>query len=142
MNVKHIAFCAKIRVQPDDHALLLESARDINDEAEVETVEEALRVLCVYPGAAPVDSGYELVEGTEVARRVEPTLYQVCVKARVFDKDAFVAAAQDAYYESWGQEDWEPDNLEEALYELVLASNPNPSPSDLGFEIVEWQPLD
>jgi hypothetical protein len=75
-------------------------------------------------------------------RLAEPDLYQVYVKTRVFDEDAFWAAAQDVYFETWGQEDWEPDNLEEALYELVLASNSNPSPSNLGFEIVDWRPLE
>lgn len=140
MTDKHIAFCAKLRVQPDEHALLLESAQDLDSEAE--TVEESLRVLCVYPEAAPVDSGYELVDGTEVTRLPESNLYQVYVKARIFDEIAFRAAAKDAYFENWGQEDWEPETLAEALYELVLASNPNTSPVDLGFEIVDWRPLD
>jgi hypothetical protein len=38
----------------------------------------------------------------------------------------------------WGDEEWVPEDLAEALFEMLLAPNPNPSPSNLGFTVVDW----
>ena len=142
MIEEHVFFRVRLRVTPDSVALLLKSAQEQDDSLEQSlTVEDALRTLCVWPASAPVTVGYELLVGTEVTALPEANSYQLVVNARVSDKDGVIAAAKEAYAQSWGDASWVPESLEEALYEIVLASNPNPSPIDLGFEIVDWSPV-
>ena len=59
------------------------------------------------------------------------------VKAQVGDRGALVAAARGCYEACWGDRNWYPGSASEALYELLLASNANPSPDEMGFAITD-----
>jgi len=60
------------------------------------------------------------------------------VTAQVSDMSRLVRAARDAYLEAWWDNSWLPCSPNEALFELALGSNANPSPDQMGFEFVEF----
>ena len=145
MTEKNVSFKVQLRVLPEDIELLRKSARELDEDDVVGeedcTVEQALWSLCITPATPPVEVGYQILTGTEVTRLAEPNMYQLVVNVGVFKEAGVFAEAERIYFECWGDDEWVADTLEEALYELLLASNPNPSPCDLGFEIVDWQPV-
>src|SRR5260370_10895142 len=107
MTEKNVSFRVLLQVEPDDVDLLLKSARELDDSLKyINTVPEALRSLCVWPAEVPVDVGYVLKAGTEVTALPESGTYQLVVNATVRDEDCVIAAAKDAYYENWGDEEW------------------------------------
>ena len=59
------------------------------------------------------------------------------VTAEVADMAAMVRAAREAYNECWWDNTWLPRSPHEALFEIALGSNSNPSPSDMGFEFLD-----
>ena len=59
------------------------------------------------------------------------------VEAEVSDMGRLVRAAREAYLEAWWDNTWIPTSPQEALFELALGSNANPSPDQLGFEILD-----
>jgi hypothetical protein len=139
MIEKKVSFRALLKVEPDDVELLLQSARERDGRfKQLNTLPEALRSLCVWPAEAPADVGYVLDAGTEVTPLAEAGTYQLTVNATVRNEAGVVTAAQIAFFETWGDEEWVPEDLAEALFEMLLASNPNPSPSNLGFTVVDW----
>ena len=102
------------------------------------SAEEALYYAAVCPDEAPLNTGFELLQGSRVTPTKSAGQYLLSVIARVYDEESVTRAAIEAYQSAWADITWEPTGLAEALYELLLASNKNPSPSDLGFEIVSW----
>lgn len=139
-----VKFEVDLTVPAENVNLLCRQARALDPEgtADLEqlSVEQALRVLCVFPKDAPVDIGYELLQGTEVRALDEPGEYRLTIVARVFDENKVIDTARQAYFLAWGDIFWMPDCIDEALFELLLASNPNPSPCELGFSIKVWRP--
>jgi hypothetical protein len=141
MSEKEMCFTAVLRVEPDDIRLLKRSACQWNSALSKNlTVEDALRVLCVNPSTAPGMVGYQVADVAVSASGSNDAGYDVelAVKGRLLDEAPFLAEAKDVYCENWGDEQWEPESMEEAFYELVLASNASPTPSDVGYSIVNW----
>lgn len=65
------------------------------------------------------------------------------VEAKVMSMRNLVAAARLAYAETWGDQAWIPATPQEALFEICLGSNPNPSPDEIGFAFTEfWESRD
>lgn len=60
------------------------------------------------------------------------------VSAEFPNQPALIEDSKMCYFENWGDDSWGPENNAEALFELLLASNANPSPDLMGFEIVDW----
>jgi hypothetical protein len=58
------------------------------------------------------------------------------VLTEVADFGLLVCEARDRYADCWGDDGWYPASPEEALNEIALASNANPSPGTMGFEFV------
>jgi len=63
-------------------------------------------------------------------------------RAHVEDFGALAREARGCYAACWGDDDWYPASPEDALYEIALASNANPSPDIMGFEIVGMNPIE
>lgn len=63
-----------------------------------------------------------------------PVVY-VRVAVRVQDAPRLIAYAKERYKASWGDSEWEPEDLAEAVFEALIASNENPSPDLIGIEI-------
>ena len=57
------------------------------------------------------------------------------------DEGALTRVARKAYAECWGDREWMPGSIEEALYETFAASNANPSPDEMGFEFAAWESI-
>jgi len=60
------------------------------------------------------------------------------VSAQIADMGRLVRAAREAYLEAWWDNTWIPGTPQEALFELALGSNANPSPDEMGFEFVDF----
>lgn len=99
------------------------------DATQIEVFEEIL----VNPPGAPLDDGYEI--GRRAVRDVGFGRYVLDLEAEIVDEARFLAAVRSAYAKAWS-EDFEPENLGHALYEIVVASNASPGPVEIGFEII------
>ena len=64
-------------------------------------------------------------------------IISMTVVACIEDHRAFVALARDSYQNSRDDNDWYPDSMSNALKEITLASNDNPEPHYMGFEIYD-----
>ena len=101
------------------------------------TAEDILAGM-IRPAVPPVASGFEIMEKKWTEDRGRA---RIEIAALVADPEKLFAAARQAYLECWSDDHWEPDHPEEALYELLLASNANPSPDVMGFAFEDWGPL-
>lgn len=72
---------------------------------------------------------------------IEPGKIEILAAFDIADETALTRAARKAYAECWGDRDWMPGSLEEALYETFAASNANPSPDEMGFEFAAWESI-
>lgn len=66
---------------------------------------------------------------------LDASLY-IEVTAHISDPERLTRAARSAYLDCWGDDEWLPSGPCEAIFELALASNANPSPDEMGFEFV------
>ena len=121
-----------------------------NDEMIISSIEEfnskvALENLLVYDSILSLaDVGIDSldVQDIEINTKNDDDFISMTVIAKVKDHCAMTAKARDAYAKNWQNNNWYPESAEEALWELTLASNDNPSPSDFGFKIMEMKPVD
>ena len=60
----------------------------------------------------------------------------ISLSIEVHEPDQLTEYAKKRYEACWGEKDWEPADLGEAVYEALIASNENPAPLDYGIEIV------
>lgn len=63
----------------------------------------------------------------------------ITLSIEVHDPEELTEYAKKQYEKWWGEHGWEPENLGEAAYEALIASNDNPeAPLDYGIEIIDW----
>lgn len=103
-----------------------------SDAAACDVVEEVL----INPPEAPLDAGYELTART--VRDVGFGRFVLNQEAVIHDEARFLAAVRSAYAKAWNEE-FEPEDLGHALYEIVVASNASPGPVEIGFEILSHE---
>jgi len=96
-------------------------------------VDELIRTILLAPVDAPAANGYEITSATVTSLGLNR--YRARVEADVRDGDALVEAARASYEDSWGIDDWSPETLGAALYELAFAANVVPAPADVGIEV-------
>lgn len=82
----------------------------------------------------PLDCGYEIC--SKQAHVHADGAYELEARCVVHDEQLVVDNAKLARLVAWGEADWAPVDLSEALGELLLYSNSRPAPVDLGFEFV------
>lgn len=82
------------------------------------------------------EAGLEKLAVTSLSIRGSTMRFEI--QAQIQSMQTMVAAARDAYLGSWFDGGWLPRSPQEALFELCLASNANPSPSDIGFEFTAF----
>jgi hypothetical protein len=100
--------------------------------------EAAILETMIAPPVPPAKAGFEIR-----SRRLEEIGdegFRILVEAEVSDEGALVKAASEAWGACWGDPDWRPRSVEEALQELLFHSNANPCPSDMGFEFIGCSP--
>lgn len=134
-NDKTVWFTVLLRVE--DTGLLRDHA-EILGEAPC-SLPAAICNGVVNPAHAPLDHGYEIIR--KHAEQIFDK-HMMHIGCRVFDEKAIIAEAKRCYENCWKDDVWEPKSVEEALYEILVASNDNPSPSDIGVELVEFAPGD
>ena len=60
------------------------------------------------------------------------------MEVEVLDPDLLVESAKRYYRDAWGDDDWEPAGLGEVALEVLVNSNQNPSPDELGIQISNY----
>jgi hypothetical protein len=119
-----------------DRPLFLAYAQQVCAKLAGQAVELAVPVALLRPSS---DRGVHELEvlATNVVRLAALDEYSLTTVVRVHNPRALRADAQDCYEACWGDADWRPSSMGEAAYEVLLASNANPSPCDMGFEFIE-----
>lgn len=84
----------------------------------------------------PRDAGVSRLRVEELSVEGDEAYFEVV--AEVADPGRLVRAAREAYLEAWWDNTWLPASPREALFELALGSNDNPSPDEMGFEFLEY----
>lgn len=84
----------------------------------------------------PAQAGISSLSVSQIIMDGDKVYFEVT--AEVADMAAMVRAAREAYNECWWDNTWLPRSPQEALFEISLGSNANPSPSDMGFEFLDY----
>lgn len=135
---KTVWFTVLLRVEDAD--LLRDHAEEIMGEAPC-SLPAAICNGVVNPAHAPLDHGYEIMQ-----KHAEQILdkYMMHVLVRVFDEKAVIAEAKSCHEKYWQDGEWEPENVERALYDILVACNDNAEGTDqrfdIGVELIEFAP--
>lgn len=105
---------------------------------EIGATPEDILAGMMKPPADPEAAGFRIISSSLLEEKGQILIE---VAAEVQDADKLFAAARQAYRDCWSDGHWSPDHPEEALYELLFASNANPSPDQMGFAFEAWGPL-
>jgi hypothetical protein len=124
------------RVRLLDPSLFLAYAQDICAKLAGRSMELAMPVALLRPTSDRAVHGIEVLS-TTVACSIASEEYVLTTLVRVHNTQALRAEAKACYGACWGDADWSPATVGEAAYEVLLASNANPSPCDMGFEFIE-----
>lgn len=130
-----IEFAVTIRIV--DRAELVQTAvdRGLDDKG---ALGRAIVMTVCNPATAPLETGFELI--STVPSNETDGLTTIKFQATALDPAAIIGEARECYAAAWMDTDWTPPSIEEALYEILVASNANGSPVDHGFEIVDFVP--
>jgi len=131
-----VKFVVTIHVLEEAEIRKFASASDCKSAGEG-TLAEAVRAI-INPSKPPVDSGYEILEETKAVATDADDIFLLKVAINVNDEQALTKEARERYESCWGDNLWRPGSLGEAAYEVMVASNASPSPTDIGFEIYDW----
>ncbi|MFK4135991.1 hypothetical protein ACI2KR_27455 [Pseudomonas luteola] len=134
MQSTHVIFSVKASVENETY--LNEEGKLLNPAAE--TVVDQLYALMINPRKAPLDAGYELLQGTCVKECTDGS-FILTVNANVHSRDSLYEAAQESTQECWSsslESIYDDPSLTDMLYECLVASNSSPSPVDAGYSII------
>lgn len=84
----------------------------------------------------PQEAGIDRIRVSDLSAFGAQVYFEV--SAEVSDMGRLIRAAREAYLEAWWDNTWFPCSPNEALFELALGSNANPSPDQMGFEFVDF----
>lgn len=118
-----------------DQTKLAKGTEALGYDVEPDDVLEMLELTVTNADKAPLDTGFEITEKRVVGHDAEHQ-FTLTVWLTVNDEAAFIAEAKTRYNECWGDDDWTPDTLGEAAYEILVGSNAGETPDVLGFEIM------
>ncbi len=115
----------------------LETFRDVMGlSSEAEITPSDLEGQMLNLPVVPEEAGIHRIRVSDLRVHGEQIYFEVT--AEVVDMGRLIRAARDAYLEAWWDNSWLPSSPNEALFELALGSNANPSPDQMGFEFVEF----
>jgi hypothetical protein len=120
-----------IRITDQD---VFRDAMGIEDEAPL--TEADLRSAMIRLPVDPQEAGIARITVSDL--RVEADRVYFELVTEVSDMRSLVRASRNAYLAAWWDNTWLPASPAEALFELALGSNANPSPNEMGFEILEY----
>lgn len=127
--VKQVQIRADLKIE--DMPIFLEHASAVTNAGFVDTPDAICEGVC-NPKVAPLDAGYEIL--LKICPLIDGK-YALIIDCAVFDEGKLFAEACKCYKSCWGDALWMPGSVEEALYEVLVASNANPAPCDIGIEL-------
>lgn len=111
---------------------LLRAAAERHAGSPAESLDEAICDAVVNPASPPLDCGFEIVRKLVLPCGESHVLEVECL---VTDRAAVASEARARYEACWQDGAWVPEHVQQALYEILVASNHSLSPLDCGFEI-------
>ena len=118
-----------------EHAVTLRGER-----ARSTTLVTAVLAAVINPAEPPEECGFRILSSTNATNvgsmRANPK-FRIHVDVEITCPDKLLMTAIGRYQACWGDPDWVPDNPADALFEILIASNANPSPNDIGLEILD-----
>lgn len=112
-----------------------QSAVDYGCKADA-NMDEMVKKIGIEPDEKPSKHGYEIAS-MEVKSKSGKT-HTIKVGINVTDEGAMVKEAINCYSGAWQDDEWKPETLGQAAFELLCGSNERPSPDTLGFEYADW----
>lgn len=113
-----------------EHAVTLRGER-----ARSTTLATAVLAAVINPAEPPEKCGFRILLSTTATRvatmRAKPK-FRLQVEVEITCPDKLLMTAIERYQACWGDSEWVPLYPAEALFEILIASNANPSPSDIG----------
>lgn len=99
---------------------------------------QLLLAYLIHPAQPPEQAGFAWTGHSRctVLRTSAITLH---LEARVTDAALLQAAALAARRRVWGDANWVAQSPEAALFEVVMASNGQPQPGELGIVVTDWR---
>ncbi|MDE4914371.1 hypothetical protein PQI07_27245 [Methylobacterium sp. 092160098-2] len=126
-----------VEISAVDPEVMAAFARTLNPDLELNAAPcRIVEEILINPPRAPLDDGYEI--RTRAVRDLGLGRFVLDLEAEIFDEAGFLIAVRSAYAKAW-DEQFEPENFGEALYEIVLGSNASPGPLEIGFEILNHE---
>ena len=99
-------------------------------------IEDRLKVALLNPTTRPENAGYRILEAH--VSNIEDHTFSLVIRAQVDNVSKLAAEAGNEYRRCWGAPDHEL-SVGEQLYEVLIASNANPAPCDIGIELITWR---
>ena len=93
----------------------------------------------INPAEPPEECGFRILSSTKairVANLRADAKFRLQVDVEVTCPDKLLMGAIGRYEACWGDREWVPAYPADALFEILIASNANPSPSDIGVELL------
>lgn len=117
-----------------EHAVTLRGER-----ARSTTLATAVLAAVINPAEPPEECGFRILSSTNATRvasmRANPK-FRIQVDVEITCPDKLLMAAVGRYQACWGDHEWVPLYPADALFEILIASNANPIPSDIGLALV------
>lgn len=131
--MSRIAVCITLHIEIPD--LFTKLMAPFSETGERGLFEDAVADVAT-PADDPVEHGYEIVSKNVVKDGV---ITNLTLTVDVHDSAALREEALRCYGTVWNKAPDHDFDDAEAIYEILVASNPHPAPVDLGFEIMGWK---
>ncbi len=102
-----------------------------------------LLAALINPADGPEVCGFRVLSSTKafrVASATSDARFRVHIDVEITCPDKLLDCSIARYATCWGDQSWIPTYPDDAVFEILIASNANPSPSDIGVELIGVAP--
>jgi hypothetical protein len=97
---------------------------------------DMVKKIAIEPDEEPSKHGYKIASVDVTSASDEN--HTVIVGIDIENEEAMINEVRSCFSAAWQDEEWKPDTLGQAAFELLCGSNERPSPDTLGFEYTDW----
>jgi hypothetical protein len=124
-----------VEIKIDNKKEFEQSAVDYGCTAD-DPMEEMVKKIAIGPDESPEKHGYKITAVNVKSKSGRTHILTVGID--VLDEKKMIDEARNCYQSVWQDEDWKPETLGEASFELLCGSNERPSPDTMGFAYWTW----
>lgn len=137
----HLRFDVTIKVV--DESLLrqraTEKAVSAGERVDGMSLGRAILLLAIEPERPPKEHGFEIGRGTRVVPGDWQGSFRIVFELIAYEHEELIGESRRRRKACWQDDDWWPETLEEAAYEVLIGSSAADAPQDLGIEIIGWR---